>query len=132
MSDPAAFSHEPVMRDEIVDTFAGVPAGYVLDATLGGGGHSEAILESRDDLRILGVHEEHDRRGGCHPVLGRSHAPHLVEQALRDPAYAQPDDYVGAWGISWLHHWEVTRGGKRSPSPDPPAWILEAHEAAGR
>ncbi|HSJ91238.1 MAG TPA: 16S rRNA (cytosine(1402)-N(4))-methyltransferase RsmH [Ilumatobacter sp.] len=57
MSDPTsgAFSHEPVMRDEIVDTFASVPAGYVLDATLGGGGHSEAILESRDDLRILGL-----------------------------------------------------------------------------
>jgi 16S rRNA (cytosine1402-N4)-methyltransferase len=50
-----AFAHDPVMRDEIVDTFSTVPAGYVLDATLGGGGHSEAILESRDDLRILGL-----------------------------------------------------------------------------
>jgi 16S rRNA (cytosine1402-N4)-methyltransferase len=49
------FVHDPVMRDEIVDTFAAVPPGYVLDATLGGGGHSEAILESRDDLRILGL-----------------------------------------------------------------------------
>lgn len=56
MSDGSiTFRHEPVMRDEIVDTFASVPAGYVLDATLGGGGHSEAILESRDDLRILGL-----------------------------------------------------------------------------
>lgn len=54
MSDPT-FSHDPVMRDEVVDTFAAVPAGYVLDATLGAGGHSEAILESRDDLRILGL-----------------------------------------------------------------------------
>lgn len=51
----ATFEHAPVMRDEIVDTFAAVPPGYVLDATLGGGGHSEAILESRDDLRILGL-----------------------------------------------------------------------------
>lgn len=50
-----AFAHDPVMRDEIVETFAGVPAGYVLDATLGGGGHSEALLESRDDLSILGL-----------------------------------------------------------------------------
>ena len=49
------FVHAPVMRDEVVDTFATVPAGYVLDATLGGGGHSEAILESRGDLRILGL-----------------------------------------------------------------------------
>ena len=43
------------MRDEITETFRAVPAGVVLDATLGGGGHAEAILESRDDLRILGL-----------------------------------------------------------------------------
>lgn len=56
MSDAgASFTHHPVMRDEIVGTFSTVPAGYVLDATLGGGGHSEAILESRDDLGILGL-----------------------------------------------------------------------------
>ncbi len=55
-----AFSHDPVMRDEIVDTFREVPSGVVLDATLGGGGHSEAILESRDDLRILGLDRDPD------------------------------------------------------------------------
>jgi 16S rRNA (cytosine1402-N4)-methyltransferase len=51
----SAFEHLPVMRDEIVDVLRGVPAGVVLDATLGGGGHAEAILESRDDLRVLGI-----------------------------------------------------------------------------
>ena len=35
-----SFSHDPVMRDEIVDVFAEVPPGTILDATLGGGGHS--------------------------------------------------------------------------------------------
>jgi 16S rRNA (cytosine1402-N4)-methyltransferase len=49
------FAHDPVMKDEIVDSFRGVPSGVVLDATLGGGGHSEAILESRRDLRVLGL-----------------------------------------------------------------------------
>jgi 16S rRNA (cytosine1402-N4)-methyltransferase len=49
------FAHEPVMRDEIVDTFRSVPPGVVLDATLGGGGHAEAILDARDDLRLLGL-----------------------------------------------------------------------------
>ena len=51
----ADFVHDPVMRDEIVESLRNVPAGVVLDATLGAGGHSEAILESRDDLRILGL-----------------------------------------------------------------------------
>ena len=59
MGDPA-FAHDPVMRDEIVSVFAEVPAGYVLDATLGGGGHSEALLESRDDLSILGLDRDPD------------------------------------------------------------------------
>ena len=53
-SEPS-FRHDPVMRDEVVDTFRDVPPGVVLDATLGGGGHSEAILASRHDLRVLGL-----------------------------------------------------------------------------
>jgi 16S rRNA (cytosine1402-N4)-methyltransferase len=50
-----AFVHRPVMVDEIVAAFGSVPAGVVLDATLGGGGHTEALLDSRDDLLVLGI-----------------------------------------------------------------------------
>ncbi len=50
-----AFAHRPVMVDEIVAVFATVPPGVVLDATLGGGGHTEALLESRSDLLVVGV-----------------------------------------------------------------------------
>jgi 16S rRNA (cytosine1402-N4)-methyltransferase len=49
------FVHRPVMLDEIVEVFATVPAGVILDATLGGGGHTEALLERRDDLWVVGV-----------------------------------------------------------------------------
>ena len=49
------FVHRPVMVDEIVEVFATVPAGVVLDATLGGGGHTEALLDSRADLPVLGI-----------------------------------------------------------------------------
>jgi peptidoglycan/xylan/chitin deacetylase (PgdA/CDA1 family) len=55
-----------------------------------------------------------------------------LDEALRDPAYASPDTYVGSWGISWLHHWELTAGKKRSASPDPPEWVAKAYEALGR
>ncbi|MFV0306293.1 MAG: 16S rRNA (cytosine(1402)-N(4))-methyltransferase RsmH [Desertimonas sp.] len=54
-NDDQPFLHRPVMVEEIVEVFADVPAGVVLDATLGGGGHSEALLERRPDLRILGI-----------------------------------------------------------------------------
>ena len=41
-----SYFHEPVMKKEIVDVFSHIPAGTVVDGTLGGGGHSKAILES--------------------------------------------------------------------------------------
>ena len=50
-----SFEHRSVMRDEVVAVMATVPAGMVLDATLGGGGHAEAVLESRPDLNVLGL-----------------------------------------------------------------------------
>jgi peptidoglycan/xylan/chitin deacetylase (PgdA/CDA1 family) len=52
-----------------------------------------------------------------------------LPEALADEAYGRPDTYVGRWGISWLHHWELTAGRKRSPSPDPPDWVTKAYEA---
>ncbi len=44
------FTHEPVMADVVVDLFAPVPAGVLVDATVGGGGHAAALLSSRPDL----------------------------------------------------------------------------------
>jgi 16S rRNA (cytosine1402-N4)-methyltransferase len=52
---PEEFSHDPVMADEIVDVFAPVPAGTLLDATLGAGGHAEALLERCPQLSVLGL-----------------------------------------------------------------------------
>ena len=60
MSSPTEFRHEPVMEHEIVEVFSTVPAGHVLDATLGGAGHTTALLESRDDLSVVGVDRDDD------------------------------------------------------------------------
>jgi len=40
------FIHEPVMLAEVLAAFAPIPAGVVVDATVGGGGHARAILEA--------------------------------------------------------------------------------------
>ncbi len=53
MTEP--FHHQPVMVDEITKVFESVPSGVVLDATLGGGGHAERLLENYERLRILGL-----------------------------------------------------------------------------
>ncbi len=49
------FEHEPVLRDEVVSLFAPVPAGVLVDATVGGGGHSVALLTAHAGLRIIGL-----------------------------------------------------------------------------
>lgn len=51
----AAFVHEPVMRAEVVALFEDVPEGILLDATVGGGGHSEALLDAHAHLRVVGM-----------------------------------------------------------------------------
>ena len=52
------FDHDPVMVDEITAVFQQVPAGTVVDATLGGGGHSAALLASRPDIDVLGIDQD--------------------------------------------------------------------------
>lgn len=49
------FSHRPVMFEEVVELFRAVPAGTVVDATVGGGGHAAGLLESRPDVRLIGL-----------------------------------------------------------------------------
>ena len=51
----ATFSHDPVMVREITELFATVPDGVVLDATLGGAGHTTALLNAHPGLRVLGL-----------------------------------------------------------------------------
>jgi 16S rRNA (cytosine1402-N4)-methyltransferase len=50
-----SFAHIPVLRHEIVASFAPVPAGVVVDATLGGGGHTEALLAEYPELQVIGL-----------------------------------------------------------------------------
>jgi 16S rRNA (cytosine1402-N4)-methyltransferase len=55
-----SFEHRPVMVDEVVDLLGPAPAGTVVDATVGGGGHSRAILRAHPHLRIVGLDRDAD------------------------------------------------------------------------
>lgn len=64
-SRQSEFEHVPVMLQEVLAAFAPVASGLVVDATVGLGGHSEALLETYPSLRLLGIDRD--------PVaLGRS------------------------------------------------------------
>ncbi|MDH3752780.1 MAG: 16S rRNA (cytosine(1402)-N(4))-methyltransferase RsmH [Acidimicrobiia bacterium] len=56
--DDESFAHDPVMCDEIVEMFGPVPPGVVVDATLGGGGHADALLRARRDLDLVGIDQD--------------------------------------------------------------------------
>jgi 16S rRNA (cytosine1402-N4)-methyltransferase len=48
--------HVPVMLEEVLKYLQPEPGGHYIDGTLGGGGHSEAILErSAPDGKVLGI-----------------------------------------------------------------------------
>lgn len=54
------FEHRPVMVDEIVDLFAPVPEGTVVDCTLGGAGHTRAVLDAHAHLGVVGLDQDPD------------------------------------------------------------------------
>ena len=54
-SEAVSFHHVPVMCAEVLDALMEAPAGVILDATVGGGGHAEAVLTARPDLSVLGL-----------------------------------------------------------------------------
>lgn len=55
MVEPKHFQHQPVLLAEALDALSIKPAGLYLDATLGLGGHCEAILRADAQSRLLGL-----------------------------------------------------------------------------
>jgi 16S rRNA (cytosine1402-N4)-methyltransferase len=111
------------MAAEIVQAFGPVPAGVVLDATLGGGGHAAALLAARADLRVLGLDRDpaalaaamarlaefgdrvvarrvrFDRLGDAMDALNISH----LSGALFDLGVSSPQLDVADRGFSYRH-----------------------------
>jgi 16S rRNA (cytosine1402-N4)-methyltransferase len=54
------FAHRPVLVDLVVELFAPVPPGVVVDATVGGGGHAEALLDAHPHLSVVGLDQDPD------------------------------------------------------------------------
>jgi 16S rRNA (cytosine1402-N4)-methyltransferase len=98
------FHHEPVMLSEVLEWLAPKPGGIYADGTLGGGGHSEAILRlagegaslygiDRDTSAIAAASRRLQGYPGFYPIhgnfheakelLAKVHAP-LLDGALLD------------------------------------------------
>jgi 16S rRNA (cytosine1402-N4)-methyltransferase len=55
VTDVKRFEHATVMRDEVVRAIAPRAGGIYVDATLGAGGHTVALLEAEPKARIVGL-----------------------------------------------------------------------------
>ncbi len=52
------FSHQPVMAKEVLQLLEPERGSLFLDATIGGGGHAERILESNPAARLIGLDQD--------------------------------------------------------------------------
>jgi 16S rRNA (cytosine1402-N4)-methyltransferase len=88
------FRHRPVMVDEVVAVLSPVPAGTVVDATVGGGGHTEALLGGRPDLSVVGLDRDPEAIVAARERLrrfgDRFTAVHARFDALREVLHALP------------------------------------------
>ena len=99
--EPAAnreFEHASVMLDEVVSVLADVPPGVIVDATLGGGGHAEALLAARDEISILGL----DRDEVALAAAGTRLAPHGERVTLRHTRFDGITDAVRSIGAEQI------------------------------
>ncbi len=54
------FVHVPVLSRELIEGLAVRPAGHYLDATVGGGGHSQLILQAAADVTVTALDQDEE------------------------------------------------------------------------
>jgi 16S rRNA (cytosine1402-N4)-methyltransferase len=92
------FVHATVLRDEVVSLLNPAAGRRLVDATLGAGGHAEALLDrgaevigvDRDPLAVAAARVRLGGRPGCRPLQGRASEP----EALLGPLGLLPVDGV--------------------------------------
>jgi hypothetical protein len=94
---------------------------------------SARALFDRDIPQILLVHSNHLNADHFDRVAAmlkkRGYRFVTLEAAVADAAYASPDTFTGAGGISWIHRWALTKGGIQAVlpgEPEVPRWVMEA------
>ena len=97
--DSTGFEHRPVMLDEITELFAMVPPGTVVDATLGGGGHSASLLRHHPQIDVLGIDQDAEALDAASEALSEF-APRVRTSHRRFDQLAEALDDHGVDEIS--------------------------------
>ncbi len=106
--------HVPVMVAEVVQWFTPASAGWIVDGTYGGGGHSRALLDEYPDVRVVGIDRDpdalaratHDDRLTLVEANYRHLASILGTQDIPDHV----DGILLDLGVSWHQLDDASRG----------------------
>ena len=108
--------HVPVLLQEVVELLAPERGGFYVDATVGAGGHAEAILERGPSARLLGLDRDAEAldlarrrldRFGDRVVLVEADFGELDDALAGHPA---PDGVLADLGVSSMQLNEARRG----------------------
>src|SRR6476660_4444625 len=89
--------HLPVLADEVIEMLAPAPGSLHIDATLGGGGHTERILEAANpDGRLLGLDADPAAIARVQARLGPVYGDRLI---LRQANFRELADVAPAAGF---------------------------------
>ena len=110
--------HRPVLLQETLTFLAPERGGLFVDCTVGLGGHSEAILQSSDDTRVIGIDLDPAAltfaRQRLAPFGNRFRAVQAnfrqIEQVLRDAGETDPQGILADLGVSSLQFDSTERG----------------------
>ncbi len=83
--------HEPVLGDEVLSFLDPHDAGFYLDGTLGGGGHTRMILEACPACRVLGVDRDPEALAEARTVLAEHRGRVRFLEARFDEAPRDPE-----------------------------------------
>lgn len=124
MAAEGGFYHVPVLVDEVVAWLAPALAGKTLvDATVGGGGHAEALLEAVPELRLVGIDRDDEALHAARRRLERfGSRVRLVKANFAGLAEVMGSEEIAGviydLGVSSAHLDQPERGfGYRSDAP---------------
>ncbi len=90
------FTHSPVMLDEVVGAFSELKEGVIVDVTVGGAGHSAALLRALPGIRLLGF----DRDPRAVSAASAALAPFGARAEVTHASFAEVGPLLDAQGLS--------------------------------
>jgi 16S rRNA (cytosine1402-N4)-methyltransferase len=118
VTDVKRFEHATVMRDEVVSAIAPRAGAFYVDATLGAGGHTVALLEAEPKAHIVGIDRDPAAIAAAaerlEPVSDRIAFVHATFSQLRERldalGIARVDGLVADLGVSSPQLDDAARG----------------------